>query len=157
MIKRVTSTKNTQGRCWVVSLVLSLVTLLLFSGCSTFNRDWRKAEELPASSDGLSGRWQGSWISNVNGHNGKLRCLMTKIEEDTYEARFHAKYQKIFSFSYTVTIDAKREGESFTFTGAADLGTLGGVFRYDGHAEGTNFFSKYSSKHDHGTFQMKKL
>jgi len=28
------------------------------------------------------------------------------------------------------------------------------VYHYDGHADTTNFFATYTSKYDHGTFQM---
>jgi len=138
-------------------LVYSLLLLLLPTGCSTFNRDWRDAARISSPPGDLAGRWQGSWISEGNGHRGKLRCLITKQQQDIYQARFHARYLKILSFGYTVSLEAKRAGNVFTFTGSAGLGSLGGVYHYDGHSEGTNFFSKYSSKYDHGTFQMRKL
>jgi hypothetical protein len=96
-------------------------------------------------------------VSQANGHSGKLRCLISPLPENVYQARFHAKYMKIFSFSYTVNLEARRTNDTFNFTGSADLGALGGVYRYGGHAEGTNFFSTYSSKYDHGTFQMRRL
>ena len=64
-----------------------------------------------------------------------------------------------FAFDGTMSVrpTLKVEGapDSFHFSGEADLGYLaGGVYHYDGHADGTNFFSNYSSKYDHGTFQM---
>ena len=38
---------------------------------------------------------------------------------------------------------------------AFNLGWLaGGVYHYEGRADATNFFSTYTSKYDHGTFQM---
>jgi len=131
--------------------------MALTSGCSTFNREWRAASKIPAATNDLAGRWQGSWVSEANGHSGKLRCLISRQREDAYAARFHAKFMKIFSFGYAVKLETKRTGDTFNFTGSADLGALGGVYRYEGHAEGTNFFSTYSSKYDHGTFQMRRL
>ena len=111
----------------------------------------------PAGSDGIEGAWQGRWMSEANGHNGNLRCLVVKTNDGTYLARFHAKYEKILSFGYTVPFKAERSAGEFRFSGEANLGRLaGGVYRYDGHADGTNFFSNYSSKYDQGTFQMKR-
>ena len=42
-------------------------------------------------------------------------------------------------------------------TGSFWLGFLaGGVYHYEGHADATNYFSTYSCKYDHGTFQMSR-
>lgn len=138
------------------SLFFSLVGLLV-CGCSSFNSQWRAAAQHPAASGDLAGRWDGSWKSDANGHHGKLRCLITRKGGEIYEAYFHAKYLKILSFSYTVNLQVNHQGDAFTFTGSVDLGSFGGVFNYDGHADATNFLSNYSSKHDHGTFQMTKV
>jgi len=137
---------------------MSLLAALLFAGgCSTFNYDWRAAQQPPPPND-LQGRWQGVWVSQVTGHKNELRCLVTKLDDATYQARFHAKYRKgwfTVTFNYTVPLKAVKTDDSFNFTGDADLGSLaGGLYHYDGHAAGTNFFSTYSCKYDHGTFQM---
>ena len=131
------------------------VALVFSMGCSSFDRDWKRAASLPATTNDIAGRWEGTWRSDVNGHNGRLRCLMTKTNESTYEARYHAKYWKIFSFSYTVPMRVRRDPTGFTFTGDANLGKLaGGIYEYRGFASPTNFFATYVSKHDHGTFRM---
>jgi hypothetical protein len=137
----------------VSALALLLIGTLLGGGCTTFDHEWRKAAEVAAT--GLEGRWQGIWHSDVNGHNGRLRCVITKTDQDIYRARFHANYRKVLSFGYTVPLRVERTANTFNFQGEAALGWLaGGVYHYDGHAETTNFFSNYSSKYDHGTFQM---
>lgn len=80
---------------------------------------------------------------------------MTRESDTKYQAEFHANYKKILSFGYTVPLQVKRDGQSFRFSGEADLGKLaGGVYSYKGVASVTNFFSTYDSKYDHGTFQM---
>ena len=107
------------------------------------------------ASSGLEGRWEGNWISEVNHHHGKLRCIVTK-DGEVYQARFHAKYLKILSFGYTVELRAERKDNAYKFSGEADLGVMGGIYHYEGHADATNFFSTYSSKYDHGTFQMQR-
>ena len=136
--------------------MILLVLLLLASGCSSFNSDWRKASQVEWLASDLAGRWEGSWKSEANGHHGRLRCLVTKRKEGEYEARFRANYLKILSFSYVVSLEAKREGDVFKFEGSADLGAFGGIYRYEGRAGSTNFFSTYVSAHDHGTFEMSK-
>ena len=103
----------------------------------------------------MQGRWEGVWLSDHNGHTGRLRCLVTHRSNDVYQAWFHAKYQKIFSFAYRVTLEVTPGEGEFRFTGQENLGTLGGgLYEYAGSVEGTNFFSTYKSTHDHGTFRM---
>jgi len=139
----------------VSAVALLFATVLLGGGCSTFDRDWKKAAAAPAPTTELEGRWEGLWHSDHSGHEGKLRCLVVKMEDGDYRARFHAVYQKVLTFVYTVPLTVERTTNAFTFSGEANLGWLaGGVYRYDGHAEATNFFSNYSSKYDYGTFQM---
>jgi hypothetical protein len=130
--------------------------LLLGGGCSSFHHEWKVAASKSAPLGGIEGRWQGSWHSDVNNHSGRLRCLLSEAGGNTYRARFHAKYMKILSFGYTVILTAEpSKTNGFTFSGEANLGRLaGGVYHYEGHADGTNFFSTYSCKYDHGTFQM---
>ena len=103
----------------------------------------------------MEGRWQGVWLSDVNHHTGELRCVVTKREDGMYRARFHAKYNKVLTFGYTVLLKVEPEANGSHFRGEANLGWYaGGMYHYDGHAETTNFFSTYSCKYDHGTFKM---
>ena len=132
----------------------ALVLVLGCTGCSSFNREWKKAALQPAPA-GLAGRWEGHWLSDVNGHNGRLRCLMTKVDDTTYQARFHAIYWKILRFSYTVPLNVQCATNHCAFNGQVDLGKLGGgIYQYSGSTSLTNFQSTYSSKYDHGTFRM---
>ncbi len=136
-------------------LLLSLSFAFLAAGCSTFNRDWQRAAAEPISTRDMEGPWQGTWMSDVNGHNDRLRCLISKKADQTYQARFHAKYRKVLSFGYTVVFDVQKTNDLFKFRSEADLGWLaGGRYYYEGQATLTNFFSTYRSKYDHGTFKM---
>src|SRR5437660_751598 len=126
------------SRVFQIGPGIALIALLC--GCSSFNKEWRTAGEGVPATD-LAGRWDGSWKSDVNGHHGRLRCIMSKKDDQVYTARFHANYLKILSFTYTADLKTTRETNEWTFTGSADLGSAGGVFRYDGHADSTNFFS----------------
>jgi hypothetical protein len=133
---------------------LALTSLVVLSGCSTFNRDW-KAAAVPPSTNSIAGRWEGKWLSDHNGHSGKLRALIRPLDNGQYETRFHAKYGGIFSFGMAAKLDVKpTAGGQWQFSGAEDLGKAYGVYRYEGKASATNFLSTYKASFDHGTFQM---
>lgn len=137
-------------------LRLMPAVVVLSVGCSSFNREWKETRPDSGESQGLEGRWEGQWISEVNHHHGRLRCIVKK-ENEVYQARFHARYRKILRFGYTVPLKAEPVEPGYKFRGDANLGALaGGIYHYDGHADGSNFFSSYSSQHDHGTFQMQR-
>ena len=134
----------------------ALTLLFLASGC-TFNHDWKQATRQSSPAAGLEGPWEGSWKSDVDGHSGRLRSLIRKKTDALYEARFHANYRKILTFNYTVLLTTERTHGAFQFHGAANLGWYaGGVYKYEGHADATNFFSTYSSKYDRGTFELRR-
>ncbi len=135
-------------------ILLCGLALLTF-GCSTFERDWKRAAVMPIPAAGIEGRWEGTWLSDYNSHNDVLRCLITRGTNGVHQARFHAKYEKVFSFEYKVDLQVESSGSGYKFTGAADLGWLaGGLYQYVGEATLTNFFSTYRCKYDHGTFRM---
>src|SRR3954470_6479484 len=116
-------------------VVAVLAACLSATGCSTFNRDWKRA----VADDGLGGRWEGTWKSDVNGHADRLRCLMTRTN-DQYIARFHANYKKVFTFTYSVPLQVHEQAGTFSFSGHANLGWwAGGQYEYDGTATATNF------------------
>lgn len=135
-----------------------LIALVMATGCSTFKRDWRRASATPAPANDVTGRWEGSWLSERNGHYGRLRCLMIRLNDRSYSARFKATYWKIFRFSHPVVLEVARDSQDrFNFQGQADLGWwAGGVYQYEGKANPVDFFSTYKSKYDHGTFRMKR-
>lgn len=140
---------------FVIGLFFSLI--LLQTGCSSFNSAWRKAGRNPAPTHSMTGRWEGRWISDVNGHHGKLRCIVTSTDEN-YAARFRATYMHLLHFSYTVPLTISASNEVWQFQGEEDLGAVaGGIYRYLGTATATNFRSTYDSKYDHGKFEMHRL
>lgn len=127
----------------------------LLTGCSSFHSDWKSAGRQPAAAHEITGRWQGHWTSDTSGHHDKLRCLVTHRADGGYDARYHAKYGKILSFSYTVKLEVEPQGDVFKFHGEANLGKwAGGPYHYEGKATPTNFFCTYQCKSDHGTFLM---
>ena len=143
-------------RTWIAAACFFAVFLI--TGCSSFNRAWKKSAAIPPEANSLAGRWEGTWLSNVNGHNDQLRCLMSPVTNGIYSARFHAKYRRgilRFTFGYTAELTVREEEGTFQFQGESNLGWYaGGVYRYAGTASGTNFFSTYDSKYDRGFFRM---
>jgi hypothetical protein len=127
------------------------------TGCSTFNRDWKKAAT-PLPADGIAGRWEGSWLSEMDGHRGRLRCVITGLADGRYRAHYKATYWKIFRFSYTVEMQVEhRSGDRFEMRGETNLGWWGGgVYQYEGEVSPTNFVCTYRSKYDHGRFRMER-
>jgi len=105
----------------------------------------------------MEGRWQGYWLSDVNGHNGKLLCIVSRQDNGGHTARFRATYKKILHFSYRVPLTVERQNDVWHFHGKEDLGKLaGGTYEYNGTATLTNFHSNYRSKYDHGVFEMER-
>jgi hypothetical protein len=130
---------------------------LLTAGCSTFNREWKSTVAASLPTNDIQGPWQGSWHSTANGHEDQLRCIIKTRSDGLYDARFDARYKKIFTFDYTARLNVQRTNNQFQFQGAADLGWwAGGAYHYKGEASPTNFPSVYESKYDHGTFQMQR-
>lgn len=135
-----------------------LVLLLAASGCGTFNRDWNRAAAHAASDADIEGAWDGEWRSEVNGHHGRLRCILSRVDAETYRARYKANYWGILRFGYSVTMQ-REEGPTPApqFRGSADLGKLaGGTYEYEATITATNFVSTYSSRYDHGLFRLER-
>ncbi len=134
-----------------------LCSLLLLCGCSTFNRDWRKAVSQPQPPASIEGRWEGTWLSDVNGHTGRLRCLLTRRSDERYQARFRATYYRIFRFSYTVPLTLQSHDDGWEISGEANLGKLaGGNYYYEGRVTPAHFRSTYRSQYDHGIFELRR-
>ena len=133
-----------------------LVAALLLGGCSSFNRDWKKGVSNPVQPASVAGAWDGSWLSDHNGHTGRLQCLLAENPDGTCQARFRAVYAKVIRVGYTANFRMERATDGETrFKGSADLGWLrGGSYGYEGRIWSTNFFSTYTNKYDFGTFKM---
>ena len=134
--------------------VLGLLGLLC-GGCASFQKEWDGARASQNPPSDLQGLWQGTWRSEASGHHDSLQCIITRKDDRTVDARFHAKYHTVFTFNYTVPLTVQTTNGVSRFQGAANLGWLaGGMYHYDGTASATNFSSTYTSKHDHGVFEM---
>ncbi|HSU67089.1 MAG TPA: hypothetical protein VLJ39_09470 [Tepidisphaeraceae bacterium] len=140
-----------QIRSLAVCLVLSVILQALV-GCSNFDREWRDAGR--QAPEGISGRWQGEWKSESDGHTGALLCVIRQTSPATYDASFNATYAGIFHFTTDAKLTGTREGDIIHLSGEHDLGWPVGVFHYDGAATPDQFFTTYSAKADHGYFAL---
>ena len=143
--------------------VATLLAALLFAaGCSSpFQSDWKRsaAAEKPGSGpvDHLSGRWKGSWKSDKSGHGGGLRCLVARTGADAYRARFDATYMLLLRFGYQMDMTADVRRDVTYVQGDADLGkSYGGVYEYEGQADGKQFRLNYRTQSDYGHFSLKR-
>ena len=137
-------------------LVIAVCSCL--TGCATgFKRSWKHFED-PTPADPFTGKWEGTWLSKSNGHNGGLRAIIVHREADVYDARFHATYARVLQFTHGNPFQITRDGDNVAFSGESDLGKLaGGVYRYEGTVVGDHFDSTYEAKVDHGVFSMERV
>jgi hypothetical protein len=130
--------------------------LALASGCSSFEREWRRLETEPLRSGAhpIEGRWEGTWRSDASGHSGGLRAIVLRTEDPgEFEVRYHATWGCCFWYTYTLHMRARREADRWRFTGEAELGWFG-LYRYEGEADWGSFRSYYRSGSDHGVFEL---
>lgn len=142
---------------FTISTALTLVVLSLSStGCSSFNREWRRAGDHPPVQNSVEGRWEGTWLSDADHHHGKLLCLMTHETNSLYKARFKATYAGILKFGYTAYFEMEPHAAlGWEFNGEAKLGAFG-TYYYEGRATPTNLTSIYKSQYDNGTFNLRR-
>src|SRR5438552_1069230 len=147
-----------QRIAWIVICILGMG--LMSCSSISFNRQWRSAP-VRMEECAICGKWKGTWVSEVNGHHGRLRGILEQNPDGTYNARFHATYWKFFRYSTTVTLHPVPgriggEPDKVFLKGEADLGKVLGVYEYDGYATPEEYFIKYQSKYDHGVNRMKR-
>ena len=144
-------------RCYLLFFICILASSL--SNCSTgFNQQWHEAAALLPKPNDARGAWVGTWRSEVSGHHGELKAVVTAIPSKSapheFNFRYHATYAKILSGSFTTIHHVDSRGK---LTGSEDLGSFaGGVYRYEGKVTPTEFQATYTSAKDHGVFEMKR-
>ncbi|HET6252219.1 MAG TPA: hypothetical protein VFE47_31325 [Tepidisphaeraceae bacterium] len=139
-----------------LAAIMIFACLSMLTGCSSFDHDWDAAASAkPVGPTDMTGRWEGTWASDTDGHTGGLRCLITQTGTRTYHARYAATYGGMFHFNYEMDLEADPKFDWVTFTGSADLGALaGGEYHYEGRADSEKFYARYTSDADRGQFNM---
>jgi hypothetical protein len=137
------------------ALVLAVAAMFAASGCSSFHKEWKAAMNSATPPSAIEGPWAGQWHSDANGHHGSLRCVLTKTSDATYRAHFRAHYKKILRFTYVATLNGHETNGAVKLEGEANLPKwAGGAYKYEGTASATDFHSSYTSKYDHGDYQL---
>ncbi len=138
-----------------VAFSWSLLILIGFCpGCSTvYYGKWKRAQPISESTP-IAGSWEGRWVSESNGHNGRLRCIVSAEENGGYDFHFWARWN-VFAGTYHVEPVVTGANERYEFTGSKSLGRLvGGEYSFEGVIDGNQFNARYRSRIDHGRFEM---
>lgn len=142
---------------WLPRLLLAC----LLSSCAGpgFNRAWKNAGSLP--NDGVCGRWEGTWLSDVNGHHGRLRCVVSPPAEPNgpHQFFYHATWMRVLSGSYRAGHLVKPAGrERWTFTGEHRLPSwAGGLYHYEGSIQNGRFEATYHCELDRGHYHLHRV
>jgi hypothetical protein len=127
----------------------------LTANCRDFTNRWDAAGTLDRA--GVSGRWEGEWISEVSGHRGPLQCVLTPVAPALWHMAFRASYSKFFRACYTTHFNVVQEEGRWSFTGSQDLGKIaGGQYEYTGQATVTEMTCQYRSAADAGEFRLSR-
>lgn len=148
-----------------VQWMFLIVPVVWLTSCGSFQGAWRNALSTPPP-DALQGPWEGEWRSEVNGHRGKLRCVIRaepgeageEAGDEGNEAAFHywARWA-VFSGDFRGRYPVERLGEGhWRFQGSSDLGWLGGVYTHRGEVRDGEFRAVYEGSHDRGTMLMRR-
>ena len=128
----------------------------LMANCRDFDNRWTDARGHGA--DGISGRWEGEWISAETGHRGRLRCVVSPIAPALWRMYFRGEYSKVFRACYSTDFNVVQGSGGWTFSGSSDLGSLaGGAYAYAGRATPDEMSCSYKSARDHGEFRLRRF
>jgi hypothetical protein len=137
-------------------LFLLLIATLCLSSCGTaFRKEWNAAKARPVQPGSIEGAWEGSWRSEVNGHKGKLRCVVPPSTFNTREFHYHATWAKVFSGSMKAPHTLQPKANGVAFTAQHSLGSFG-QFTAQGTITDQKFDATYQAAGDHGVFEMKR-
>ena len=133
-----------------------LLLPLLFTSCSNFDSEWRQNREAGGGRSAFPQRWEGEWKSQKHaGAGGALRCLLTKVDERQYRARFRASWL-VFTSDQNVLLQTRRTGAALHLQGAHQIsGFGGGLYRYRGKVNQSRFDATYDASYDSGIFTMR--
>lgn len=144
---------------------IAVLGMLVVAGCSsTYDREWEEqGKRLGAPAPGaVESRWSGMWHSDVNGHQGTLRCIISPRSDSGYDARYYATFgwfcfQFAFEYSLPMTVDRDDGGWRFRGSAVLDYWIAGGPYRYEGRMDEEDFTASYDAGFDRGIFRMKRV
>jgi hypothetical protein len=105
----------------------------------------------------LSGKWSGSWRSEISDHTGPLKAKFTVLENSKVQARFSGRFFKIIPFRFNVTLEIVEDKDGVvTLKGKEDLGRTLGTYTYNATYSKGKFVAKYVTEKDKGVFEVSR-
>ena len=105
----------------------------------------------------LSGKWNGTWRSEISEHSGPLKAKFTVLEDSKVQARFNGRFFKLIPFHFNVTLEiVKNEDGVVTLKGKENLGRTLGTYTYNATYSNGKFVAKYSTDKDKGVFEVSR-
>ena len=105
----------------------------------------------------LSGKWNGTWRSEISDHTGPLKAKFTVLEDSKVQARFNGRFFKLIPFHFNVTLEiVKNEDGVVTLKGKENLGRTLGTYTYNATYSNGKFVAKYSTEKDKGVFEVSR-
>ena len=140
----------------LLRLALAAALLVMLPSCGTaFRKAWKAAP----TSEGVAGKWEGTWLSAVNGHTGTLKCVVSPSKgQGAHEFFYRATWKTILSGSYKAVHHVEKKGGSHVFKGDHQMPDwAGGKYHYEGTVKGDEFSACYESAMDRGSYMMRRV
>ncbi len=103
----------------------------------------------------LSGKWSGTWRSEISGHHGPLKAKFAVIDDSKVQARFNGRFFKLIPFHFNVTLEIVKNVDGVpTLKGKENLGRTLGTYTYNATYSNGKFVAKYSTEKDKGVFEV---
>ena len=105
----------------------------------------------------LSGKWNGSWRSEISDHTGPLKAKFEILENSKVQARFTGRFFKFIPFRFNVTLEVVEDKDGVvTLKGKENLGRTLGTYTYHATYAKGKFVAKYSTEKDKGVFEVSR-
>lgn len=102
----------------------------------------------------LSGRWDGYWVSDANGHTGPLHARFRQLDADTYRVAFRGRFAKVVPFWYATKLHVAGAGDGTVVLTASQRLPFVGEYRTTAAATATDFDAAFTSRKDSGRFVL---
>jgi len=134
--------------CLILRVALLSLSLIAVLGLSPMQS---QAEEKLD----LSGRWSGTWRSEISDHTGPLKAKFQVLSDSKVQARFNGRFFKIIPFHFNVTLEIVENKDGvMTLKGKEDLGRTLGTYTYNATYTQGKFVARYSTEKDKGVFEV---
>lgn len=132
-----------------------LVVMLVTAGCSTYQREVRRARDNPPPAGSVEGVWEGRWHDEKRPkHGGRLVVVLTKEGDQVYQAATHSTWWKVFRSSQTTRLVLTPVGEgAFQLQGHEQLWLFGG-HTVTGRVDQTRFSAVYAVGKHRGRMEL---